>query len=90
MPMHTYTPPTFLGLGSQRCGSSWLWSVLNNHPHVRVSKKKEVNFFTKMILEPGMDLAAYGAHFAPAEGDAIRAVRGEISPQAVQLRAGKD
>src|SRR5437879_9455796 len=38
-------PPTFVGIGSLRCGSTWLYQVLKCHPDIRLSDRKEMNFF---------------------------------------------
>jgi hypothetical protein len=38
--------PTFLGLGGQKCASSWIHKVLEDHPQVFVSDPKELDFFT--------------------------------------------
>ena len=40
--------PNFLGIGSVRGGSSWLWHLLKSHPSFYVpSKRKEIQFFTR-------------------------------------------
>ena len=39
--------PTFLGIGSMRCGSTWIYEVLKQHPGVKVSEMKEVAFLFK-------------------------------------------
>ena len=36
--------PTFVGIGSMRCGSTWLYEVLRSHPDVRLSDAKELDF----------------------------------------------
>jgi len=38
-------PPTFVGIGSLRCGSTWLYSVLKCHPDIKLSDRKEMCFF---------------------------------------------
>lgn len=38
--------PTFVGIGAQKCASSWLYRVLEHHPEVGVSREKEVDFFS--------------------------------------------
>src|SRR5262245_46747923 len=42
--VHRY-PPTFLGIGSMRCGSTWLYEVLKCHSDIRMSDRKEMDFF---------------------------------------------
>jgi hypothetical protein len=79
------SPPTFLGIGSMRCGSTWLYRVLKCHPDVRMSEIKEVDFFFlhRML---GHDLNWYEALFqADGEGE-LKPVRGEISPRYVRLK----
>jgi hypothetical protein len=57
--------PNLLIIGAQKSGTTWLHSQLREHPEVFLSKKKELEFFTK----PGRlrDMAAYKAHFAEAK-----------------------
>jgi hypothetical protein len=38
--------PTFIGIGAQKCASSWLHRMAGSHPEVGVSKEKEVDFFS--------------------------------------------
>lgn len=38
--------PTFLGLGAQKCASTWLHRVLTTHPDVVLPEVKELNFFS--------------------------------------------
>lgn len=79
-------PPTFVGIGSMRCGSTWLYEVLKCHPDIRVSELKEVDFFflNRMLRH---DLGWYEALFEPDDGDALKPVRGEISPRYGRLKA---
>jgi hypothetical protein len=80
------SPPTFLGIGSMRCGSTWLYQVLSSHPDVRVSDLKEVDFF----FLPRMwqhDLNWYEGLFGAGNGTAPKAVRGEISPRYARLKS---
>ena len=40
------TFPTFLVIGAQRAGTTWLHLVLQSHPHIYMPKRrKEVHFF---------------------------------------------
>lgn len=66
--------PTFIGLGAQKCASSWLHSIFDDHPQAFVSTPKEINFFSA-FYERGYDW--YERHFIGGEG---RAAVGEISP----------
>jgi len=38
--------PTFIGIGAQKCASSWVYKVLEDHPEVGVSQPKELDFFS--------------------------------------------
>jgi len=42
------TLPTFLGIGSERCGTTWLYEILLAHPDVYVPhQRKEIHFFDR-------------------------------------------
>jgi hypothetical protein len=36
----------FVGLGGQKCASSWLYNVLREHPRILTSEKKELDYFS--------------------------------------------
>jgi len=38
--------PLFIGIGVQKCASTWIHRILEDHPQVFVSKPKEINFFS--------------------------------------------
>jgi hypothetical protein len=38
--------PNFIGIGAQKCASSWLYDILADHPQAAVSAKKELDFFS--------------------------------------------
>ena len=79
-------PPTFVGIGSLRCGSTWLYQVLKCHPDIKLNDRKELSFFfMREMLQ--RDLDWYDAHFAPENGDEPKPVRGEISPPYCRLKA---
>ena len=79
-------PPTFLGLGSMRCGSTWLYEVLKCHPDIRLSNPKEIGFFfSPRMLQHNLDW--YETHFEPPDGDKPKLVRGEIAPEYAKLKA---
>jgi hypothetical protein len=78
--------PTFLGIGSMRCGSTWLYEVLKCHPDIQMSSSKEMDFFfMPQMLQ--YDLDWYIGHFEPANDVEPKAVRGEISPRYARLKA---
>lgn len=79
------SPPTFLGIGSMRCGSTWLYRVLKCHPDIRMSEIKEVDFFflRRMLRH---DWNWYEQLFESECGDELKPVRGEISPHYARLK----
>lgn len=78
--------PTFVGIGSMRCGSTWLYEVLKCHPDIRMTDSKEMDFFfTPQMLQ--YDLDWYAAHFTAKNGGDPKPVRGEISPRYARLKA---
>jgi hypothetical protein len=80
------TLPTFLGIGSMRCGSTWLYEVLKRHPDVQLADCKEMDFFfMRKMLQ--YDLDWYQAHFKRPEGAASKPIRGEISPLYARLKS---
>ena len=40
--------PTFLVIGAQKCGTTWLAEMVSQHPEVAVGKVKELSFFNKI------------------------------------------
>ncbi|WP_071527185.1 sulfotransferase family protein [Nodosilinea nodulosa] len=37
----------FLGVGAQKAGTTWLWSILKSHPDVWMPPKKELHYFDR-------------------------------------------
>ncbi len=70
--------PTFLGIGSQRCGTTWLYRVLSRHPDVFMPRVKEVKYFSERIH--AHSLAWYEKRFGPPDNDPPRPIRGEFTP----------
>ncbi|MFH0341654.1 MAG: sulfotransferase [Chromatiales bacterium] len=66
--------PTFIGIGAQKCASTWLFEILSDHPEVTLGEPKELDFFSR-YYDHGFQW--YERHFAYRPG--VRAV-GEISP----------
>ncbi len=61
--------PDFLIVGAQKCGTSWLWSMLKQHPGTDLPSKKEPHFFSKTNnYRKGMDyyLSAF-KHLDPSK-----------------------
>jgi hypothetical protein len=38
--------PAFIGIGAQKCASTWLHRILTSHPQVALPDLKEINFFS--------------------------------------------
>ena len=66
--------PTFIGIGVQRAGTTWLYHCLKDHPLVFVPEKKELHFFN-INFEKGLDW--YLKFFAHAKDELAI---GEITP----------
>jgi len=65
---------TFIGIGAQKCASTWLYGVLQQCPDVMVSDDKEVDFFS-YYFDRG-----YEWYERNLTSDPVRRHRGEISP----------
>ncbi|GAB5379938.1 MAG: sulfotransferase [Aliiglaciecola sp.] len=63
----------FIGIGAQKCASSWIYEVLKNSEQVCVSQTKELDFFS-YYYDRGYQW--YESNFS----DHSRALTGEISP----------
>ena len=66
--------PDFVVAGFARCGTTWLYEVLREHPRIFVPMRKEVNFFHR-AYDKGVDW--YTAYFADCPPDRLA---GDISP----------
>jgi hypothetical protein len=74
-------PPAFVGVGTQRSGTTWWQRLLKDHPAIRTprNRKKEQHFFDKFgrrPMEPA-DIARYHALFPCAPGE----LSGEWTPR---------
>lgn len=38
--------PSFIGIGAQKCASTWLYDILEDHPQAVLSARKELDFFS--------------------------------------------
>jgi len=73
------TLPTFLGIGVQRGGSTWLHTLLASHPDVYMpTRRKEIRFFDR-YYDHG--LGWYEDFFCPPEEAERYKAIGEISPE---------
>lgn len=62
-------PPDFIGVGSQKCGTSWWFSLLNAHPEVQAQVRKEVRLLIESRKPMGpADIAAYARWFPRPPG----------------------
>ena len=74
-------PPDFIGVGTQRSGTTWWQRLLRDHPAIRLprNKKKEQHFFDKFGRRPMKpeDIARYHDLFPRASGE----LSGEWTPR---------
>ena len=68
------TQPLFIGIGAQKCASTWIYDILSDHPDVVLSTVKELDFFSN-FWDRGYRW--YEEQF-PAAADGK--VLGEVSP----------
>ena len=38
--------PDFIGIGTPKAGTTWLCRLLNQHPNISISTKKEIHYFS--------------------------------------------
>jgi len=74
-------PPDFIGVGTQRSGTTWWQRLLKRHPAIKtpLNRKKEQHFFDKFgkrPMEPS-DIAAYHQLFPRGPGE----LSGEWTPR---------
>jgi hypothetical protein len=78
MAAQTSRRPTYVGIGAQKCASTWLHRMLEAHPQVCVPEVKEVDFFSYRY-DRGYQW--YERCFVDGHGaDTPTRARGEISP----------
>lgn len=67
--------PDFIGIGAPRCGTTWIYDCLSEHPEICTSDIKETNFFRSRFT--GCDsLEKYKDHFSHCGEEKIK---GEFS-----------
>ena len=70
--------PDFLIIGAQKCGTTFLYHLLCQHPCVEPATTKEVHFFDTSFAE---GVQWYRSHFStPTEKDGRKMLTGESSP----------
>ncbi|MBM3660235.1 MAG: sulfotransferase [Actinobacteria bacterium] len=74
----TVAPPDFIGLGAQRSGTTWLYSLIAAHPDVQGEATKELHYFHRYWGKPFTDADAqtYARYFPRPAGK----IAGEWSP----------
>jgi len=78
MAAQTSTRPTYVGIGAQKCASTWLHRMLEAHPQVCVPEVKDVDFFSYRY-DRGYQW--YERCFVDGDDSNVPArARGEISP----------
>jgi len=77
------TRPTFLVIGAQKCGTTWLAEVLRDHPDVFVVPEKELHYYDDRTRH-ARGLGWYLPHFA---GGAGAAAVGEATPNYLWTQA---
>lgn len=70
--------PDFLIIGAQKCGTTWLWAVLRDHPQVYLPETKELEFFSYSKNLEGEGFERYLAENFAGAGDALAV--GEATP----------
>ncbi len=82
VPQNTVKAPNFIIIGSQRCGTTSLYTYLAQHPQILTPIKKEMDFFS-WHFQRGIDW--YLAHFPPMPvGEQF--LTGEASPSYFDCR----
>ncbi|MBI2994960.1 MAG: sulfotransferase [Gammaproteobacteria bacterium] len=75
----------FLGIGGQRCGTTWLFEMLRRHPSISLPEEKELHFWDKSTLPSrSTSLDGYLDRLRQMPGP----VRGEITPAYSVLEPG--
>jgi len=69
--------PTFMVIGAQKCGTTWLEGMIRQHPQVFVSKEKELHFWDKQARW-SQGMRAYQEYFAESSPQHLAV--GECTP----------
>ncbi|MEL7075415.1 MAG: sulfotransferase domain-containing protein [Cyanobacteria bacterium J06582_2] len=74
------TLPNFLGIGAAKCGTTWMYRLLKQHPQIYMPERKETNFFSSDDnYERGFDW--YESFFPDAQAATKYNAIGEFSPR---------
>jgi len=71
--------PNFLGLGAQRCGTTWIYECLREHPDVFMSQRKEINFFSDIYSNNYYKGISWYSNFFIYSNE--EKIKGEITPE---------
>jgi GT2 family glycosyltransferase len=55
--------PNFLIIGAQKCGTTWLWKLLSEHPDIYIPGSTECEFFTGEMYENESGISDYSQQF---------------------------
>jgi hypothetical protein len=80
--------PDFLIIGAQRCGTTYLYDLLTDHPSVRSASHKEIHFFDRHFAR---GLQWYQGHFpVNGSGSSQFELCGEATPTYIAYRSVRD
>jgi hypothetical protein len=60
--------PNFIGIGSGKCGTTWIYQMLKDHPDIYSGHPKEINFFNSDYPYYDFGIEWYENHFKGATG----------------------
>jgi len=73
---------SFIGVGAVKSGSSWMASLLQQHPEVCMSSRKEIAFFNACNFDGTKNVSSsYGQEYYLKFWPKTEKVKGEVSPQ---------
>jgi len=56
MPIDDAKRPRFIIIGAQKCGTTWLWEMLKQHPETDLRVSKDIHFFSlSRVYSKGLD-----------------------------------
>jgi hypothetical protein len=67
----------FIGIGAARCGTTWLYECLKEHPEIFLPEKKELHFFDD-DANYNKGITFYESYF---NGNTSSLIQGEITPR---------
>lgn len=72
----------FIGVGAVKSGSSWMASLLDQHPEVSISSRKEVNYFNSYNFNGTPNHSScFGLSYYKKFWPITNKIKGEVSPQ---------